>query len=192
MSTPQFNGPLSPFFSAIKTVHDHWQWFLFSGIALIILGIFAVGAATLTSFVTIFFLGALLLIGGITKLIYAFWARKWTGFFLTLLVGILYVVTGFLCLTKPVAALAALTLVIGSLFVVTGIFKIVASVVARFEQWGWILFSGIVSLILGIIVLTEWPLASLWVIGLFVGIDLIVYGWTWVLLALGARRIRRV
>lgn len=185
-------SPMSPFFSAIKTINDHWVGFLLGGIALIILGIIAAGAATLTSLVTIIFLGVVLLIGGIAKLIHAFWAREWSGFFLTLLVGILYGVTGILCLMKPIAALAAITLVIGSLFVVSGLFKIFSSIAMRFEQWGWILFSGIVSLLLGILVLSDWPLASLWVIGLFVGIDLIIQGWTWVILALGARRIKGV
>lgn len=177
-------------FSAVKSVHDHWGWFLLWGLLLTILGVFAVGASTLTSFVTIFFIGATLVVAGIVDLIYAFWARHWSGFFLTLLVGILYVVTGLLCITKPLAALAALTLVIGSLFAVTGLFKILSALCVQFEGWGWILFSGLISLLLGVLVLSEWPAGSLWIIGLFVGIDLILYGWTWIVLSLGARSLK--
>jgi uncharacterized membrane protein HdeD (DUF308 family) len=179
--------PLDPFFSTIETVKRNWAWFLALGIFLIILGFLAIGSATFTTFFSIFFMGFLLLIGGIAKIVYSFWAREWSGFFLSMLIGIFYALVGFLFLAKPIPSAAALTLLMGSLFFVSGLFKIIGSVVVRFEQWGWVLTSGIISLILGILILSEWPLASLWIIGLFVGIDLIFYGWTWVILSLGAR-----
>jgi uncharacterized membrane protein HdeD (DUF308 family) len=187
-SNPEIRDPMVPLFSTIRNIQQNWQGFLALGIILIILGFLAVGAATYTSLMTVVFLGVILLIGGIAKLVYSFWVREWSGFFLSLLIGLFYTVTGALFLAKPIAALAALTLIIGSLFVISGVFKIVAALSYRFEHWGWILFSGVISLLLGGLVLAEWPAASLWVIGLFVGIDLIFYGWTWVILALGARQ----
>ena len=183
-------GPLEPWFSAVEEVKAHWVRFLLLGLFLVALGIGAVGAATATTLVTIYFIALTLMVGGITKLIYTFWARQWNGFFLSLLGGLLYTGAGILLVAKPVQAAAALTLLIGSLFLVSGFFKIAASLIYRFEQWGWVLFSGIVSLALGALVLVEWPATSLWLIGLFVGIDLIFYGWTWVLLAIVARRSR--
>lgn len=182
------NRPTDPFLlSPFRAIRDNWGWFLGFGILLIVLGTLAVGAATFTTFVSIFLIGVLLLAGGIAKVIYSFWAKDWGGFFISLLVGLLYGVTGAIFLAKPVQAAAGLTLLIGSLFVVSGCFKIASSIVARFANWGWLLFSGIVSLILGILVLSEWPLASLWIIGLFIGIDMIIYGWTWVILSISAR-----
>src|ERR1700738_1796611 len=156
-SSPDLRDPLVPHFSTIRNIQQDWQWFLILGIILIVLGFLAIGAATYTSLVTVVFLGAILLVGGVAKLVYSFWAREWSGFFLSLLVGLLYAVTGILCLTKPIAALAALTLIIGSLFVVSGVFKIIAAFSYRFDQWGWILFSGIISFLLGGLVLAEWP-----------------------------------
>lgn len=179
--------PVGPFFSSIEKIRRHWGRFLALGIVLIFIGLLAIGSATYTTFFTIFFLGGLLLIGGIIEIIQSFWARQWAGFFLSMLVGIFYALTGIIFLTKPVPAAAALTLLIGSLFLVSGLFKIGSSVVVRFEQWGWVLFSGIISFILGVMVLTEWPAVSLWLIGLFVGIDLLFYGWTWVILSIAAR-----
>lgn len=187
MANHSSNLPLAPLFSSVAYIRDHWKRFLFLGIALIIIGFLAVAASVVTSFVTIYFIGFTLLIGGIAELIHSFWARGWSGFFLSLLMGLLSIVAGGLCLGRPVAALAALTLLIGSLFLVSGIFKIAVSAFYRFEHWGWIFFSGIISAILGGLVLAEWPAASLWVIGLFVGVDLIFYGWTWVLLAIAAK-----
>ena len=179
--------PLDPSFSRIKTLRHNWSWFLALGIFLIFLGLLAMGSATYTTFFSIFFMGFLLLIGGIVEIIYSFWTKEWSGFFLSLLIGIFYTLIGFLFLVKPVQTAAALTLLLGSLFFVSGLFKIFSSIIIRFEQWGWILASGIVSLILGILILSEWPVASLWLIGLFIGIDLLFYGWTWVILSLGAR-----
>lgn len=182
------NKPTPPFaVSPFKALRDNWAWFLAFGILLVVLGTMAIGAATLTTFISIFLIGLLLLAGGIAKVVYAFWAKDWGGFFISLLVGLLYAVTGGIFLGKPIQSAAALTLLIGSLFVVSGSFKIVSSIVARFPHWGWLLFSGIISLTLGILVLSEWPQASLWIIGLFVGIDMIIYGWTWVILSISAR-----
>jgi len=180
---------LDPSFSNIETLRRNWGWFLALGIFLILLGLLAISSATYTTFFSIFFMSFLLLFGGIAKIIYSFWAREWSGFFLSMLIGIFYTLTGFLFLAKPVPAAAALTLLMGSLFLVSGLFKIIASVIVRFEQWGWVLTSGIISLILGVLILSEWPLASLWIIGLFIGVDLVFYGWTWVILALGARNV---
>lgn len=182
------NRPTDPFLlSPLRTIRNNWGWFLGFGILLVVLGMFAVGAAAFTTILSIFIIGLVLFIGGIAKVIYSFFAKDWGGFFISLLVGLLYGITGAIFLTKPVQAAAALTLLIGSLFVVSGSFKIVSSIVARFTNWGWLLFSGIVSLVLGILVLSEWPVGSLWIIGLFVGIDMIIYGWTWVILSIAAR-----
>lgn len=178
---------LVPLFSSIEYIQRHWKRFLTIGILLVLVGTIAIGAATVTSLVTVIFIACILLVGGIAKLIYSFWARQWSGFFLSLLVGLLYTLAGALFLAKPIPALAALTLLIGSLFIVSGAFKIIVALTQRFDQWGWILFSGIIGVLLGSLVLAEWPAASLWVIGLFVGIDLIIYGWTCILLALTAK-----
>lgn len=179
---------LEPYFSSIDYVQKNWKTFLALGIVLVVVGFLAIGAATVTSFVTLLFVAITLIIAGITKLVYSFWARQWSGFFVSLLSGLLYTVIGVLFLAKPVAGLAALTLMIGCLFLVSGVFKIAVAFGSRIQQWGWILASGVISLLLGIMVLAEWPEASLWVIGLFVGIDLIFYGWTWILLALAAKQ----
>lgn len=185
------NEPTYPHFpTGFHTLKKNWGWILTLGILLVLLGTIGIAAAAYTTFITIFFLGGLMLAGGIVKLIYSFWAKNWSGFFLSLLVGILYVVAGVLLLGKPVQSAAALTLLMGWLFVVSGVFKIIAPLARHFEQWGWVVFSGIISLILGILILAEWPAASLWVIGLFVGIDLIIYGWMSIFLSIAAKNYK--
>ncbi len=174
----------------VQTFKKHWGWFLAFGILLVILGIIAAGASVYTTFLSVVLLGALLVVGGITKIGYALWLRRWTGFIPTLLVGILYVVVGGYTLYHPTASAIAITLLIAILFLISGIFRVASSLTLQFENWGWVLFSGLVSIALGSMILSEWPESGLWVLGLFVGIDLIFSGWTWIFLSLGARNLQ--
>lgn len=175
----------------LEEVRNHWGWFLASGIFLLLIGILALYSSIFTTLFTMAFLGSLLVIAGIVKIVYSFWGRDWGGFFFSLVTGLLYLVIGALVLWHPAKAAIALTLLMAILFVVSGIAKIVGSSFLRFEQWGWVLLSGIISLILGALILSEWPVSGLWVIGLFVGIDLIFLGWTWIILAFSAKRLPR-
>lgn len=165
----------------------NWIWFLILGIILIVLGIAAIGHTVYTTVASIVFLGILLLISGILQTVYSFWARKWTGFFLSLLAGVLYVVVGSLFIAKPLSGALGLTLLLGSFYVVGGSFRIIGSIMTRFDYWGWSLFSGVITLLLGILILAGWPETGLWIIGLFIGIDLIIFGWVWVVLALAVK-----
>jgi len=113
----------------------------------------------------------------------AFLARSWRGFFLFLLVAILYGVTGLLTLAHPIAVAAGLTLMLAPALMVAGTFRIIVSLAERFRSWGWVLLNGILAVLLGIMIVMEWPASSLWVLGTFVGIDLIANGITWSVLA---------
>ena len=175
------------YFYDLKYLRDNWGWFCLLGILLIILGTLSIGYSTITTELSVMFFGSLLLIGGVAQLIYAFWTREWSGFFLSLLAGILYTVTGFLLLAHPTAGALSLTLLLAAFYMVGGIFRIVGSLMMRFEQWGWALFSGIIKFVLGFLIWSGWPQTGLWVFGLFIGIDLIFYGWFWVLLSLSSR-----
>lgn len=175
-------------FSDLEALRKQWKWFLIMGIVMIILGFLAIGAATTVTLVSMVMLGALLLTGGIIQIGYAFWARQWSGFFFSLLAGIVYTVTGLLLLVHPTAGALSLTLLLAAFYIIGGIFRIVGSLMMQFEQWGWALFSGIIKLILGGLILAGWPVTGLWIFGLFIGIDLIFYGWFWVLLSLTAKR----
>ena len=76
----------------------------------------------------------------------------------------------------------------GFFYMVGGLFRVIASCMARFEQWGWALFSGVIKFALGFLILQGWPATGLWVIGLFIGIDLVFFGWFWIVLAITARK----
>jgi uncharacterized membrane protein HdeD (DUF308 family) len=90
-------------------------------------------------------------------------------------------VVGAMVFMHPAAGALGLTLLLASLFLVGGIFRMGAAVVLRFPRWGWAVVSGIINVALGFIVLSGWPLTSLWVIGTFVAIELVFRGWAWIM-----------
>jgi uncharacterized membrane protein HdeD (DUF308 family) len=127
--------------------------------------------------------------GGILQAIHAFACKKWSGFFIDLLTGLLYIVVGFMCVANPGATAVALTLLIAMFLMFGGIFRIVIALIMRHQHWGWLLLHGAINLLLGILIWRQWPLSGLWVIGLFVGIDMIINGWSLVMLGLTAKNL---
>ncbi len=126
---------------------------------------------------------------GILELVYSFWQRHWGGFFLHLLNGILAGVVGVILIGNPAASALFLTLMLAMFFMAAGLFRIITSLAMRFPSWGWRLFNGSITLLLGILLWAQWPLSGLWAIGMFIGVDLIFSGWASVMLALAARSL---
>lgn len=180
--------PLSGGFEALRS---RWGWFFALGIALIVVGTMAIGSSFFATLATVIAFGTLLLIAGGMQIVGAFSTRKWSGFFVELLTGIFYLVLGMLTLAHPLGAAAGITLMIAAFLLVGGMLRIVVAVAERFESWGWVLLNGAVAVLLGIFIWRQWPLTGLWVIGLFVGIEMVFCGWSWVMLALAARRLPR-
>ncbi|MCE5315216.1 MAG: HdeD family acid-resistance protein [Armatimonadota bacterium] len=174
----------------METVHEGGDWWFYVtlGVLMIALGILAIGVPFVTTLALAYVLGLIVLVSGIAVCIHAFKTRSVGGFVLKLVTGIVYIAAGIFLLAYPLAGTVALTLVLAIFWTVAGIVKIIRAISERHEpNWGWTLFNGIVTLILGLIVWSMWPTASLWVLGLFVGIDLIIAGWTVVALAFAAR-----
>lgn len=178
-------------FHEIDDVREQWGWFLALGIAFIVLGMAVMGASYYTTIFSMILLGAFLVGGGILQIVHGSLARKWSGFFLSLLLGILYLAAGAICIFQPAAAAITITLWIAVFCFIVGLFRMIASLVIRFRDWGWVFFNGLITFILGGMIYSSWPISGLWVIGLFIGIDMILAGWTWVVLALSARRFVR-
>ncbi len=189
MSTP---GPqIAPGFirHELESLRHEWYWFLLLGILLIVAGTLAIGYDVLATELFVKFFGILLVVGGAAQIVSSFWAGRWSGFLLSLLAGILYVVVGGELAARPGIGAEALTLLLGSFFLVGGIFRVVASMTLRLHHWGWLMLNGVITSLLGLLVLAEWPESGLFVIGLFVGIDMLFNGWTWVMLSFGLRSL---
>jgi uncharacterized membrane protein HdeD (DUF308 family) len=166
-----------------------WGWYLVFGIVLIVLGTIALGSALLMTIASVLFFGWILIVGGVMEVVHAFWHKRWGGFFLDLLTGILYVVAGWMMVTNPGGSAVLLTLLIAMFLVFEGVFRIVAALAVRYPHWGWLLLNGIISLLLGLMIWRQWPYSGLWVIGLFVGIEMLLNGWSLVMLSLAGRNL---
>ncbi|WP_426752167.1 HdeD family acid-resistance protein [Myxococcus sp. Y35] len=160
------------------------------GLLMTILGIVALGAAFFTSLVSAILFGALLAGAGIMEVISAFRERKSGGpFWLYLLSGILSVVVGLFILVYPAAGLGAMTLLLAGYFFASGLFHTITSVMDRYARWGWDFFYGAVSIVLGIIIMRQWPISAVWLVGTLVGIGIFFRG---IALMAGALTVRRV
>jgi uncharacterized membrane protein HdeD (DUF308 family) len=131
--------------------------------------------------------GWFLIVTGVMEVVSAVWARRWTGFFLHLLAGILDGIIGLLIVTHPGAALLGLTLLLAAFFMVGGVYRLITALMLQLPNWGWAALGGFVTLLLGILLWVEWPWSAFWFIGLCVGIEMLFRGWAWVMLALTIR-----
>jgi uncharacterized membrane protein HdeD (DUF308 family) len=180
---------MDPFVEAVHELRRHWFWFFLLGVLLIVLGMVALSSEVFVALIAMVFYGCLLITAGLFQGVAAFWGRRWHGFFMHLLAAALDLVVGFMLVTRPEAAATALTLLLAIYFMVGGLFRIISAVAIRQPQWGWSLLAGVVTLGLGLAIFNSWPDSGPWVIGLFIGIDMIFHGWSWVMLALAARRL---
>jgi uncharacterized membrane protein HdeD (DUF308 family) len=166
---------------------NNWGWFLAFGIALVLLGILAIARSVAATVVSMLFFGWLLLIAAGIEIAQAIMVGKWAGLFQHWLSAVLFGVLGALIIWRPLVTAEILTLLMGSFFVVAGLFQLITPFVVSLPEWGWHALNGVITLVLGILVLAQWPVSGLWVIGLFLGIELIFYGGAWIALALRLR-----
>ncbi len=166
----------------LEHLQDDWKWFTTLGMVLIILGIIAVIYCFFASQAAVVLFGILILAGGIAQIISAFWAGKWNGFLLNLLIGIIYVVAGLFMVDDHQQAVLVLSALLAAFFIVGGIIRIIAALSMQFAGWGWALLSGVIALLLGVLIYKGWPYTGAMIIGLYIGIEMIFNGWYWVML----------
>ena len=186
--TPSILMPTMPTLFGDRTnLRTVWWLTLALGVISVIIGTLAISSVFVATMASVLVLGWLLLIEGVSSMIYAVWVRNWRGSALYLVASVLYFMVGLFMLEDPVRAAAVLTLIMSAAFFTGGLLRIIFSLVERFHGWPWVMFNGVVNVILGVLIFREWPASSVWVIGLFVGIDLLLHGWSWIFLALSTR-----
>jgi len=167
----------------------HWGWLLAFAIVQIVAGSLAISTPPLASLVAVAVFGALMLTAAIFQIVHALRVRKWPGFALHLLGGLLYAAAGVLALIYPFPGMLALTLFLAGLLLAEGILRIVLARKVRQQQgWGWFLAGGIASVVLGALLMIGWPGTALWALGLMLGVNLVFNGATSAALALACRK----
>ena len=174
MSNNQFT--YNPLLAGLDEIRSSWGWFVALGIMLVVAGAICLLGSVAATFATVFVVGWLLLFSGVVALVHAFSIRTGSGFFLYFLTALLRGFTGYLLIRYPGSGAVALTLLLASLFIVGGSFRGVGAATLQFPRWGWSLFSGIVSVALGILLLAQMPVSAMWFIGFAVGVDMFLDG----------------
>ncbi len=178
--------------AGLEKVRARWGWFVAFGIALIVLGVVAWIEVVAVTLVSVVFIGAAMLVGGVLQVGHAFMTKGWGGFFLHLAGGVLYVVGGFLIMDEPVTGSVVITLMLAAVMVVGGILRIVIALRHR-ELRGWWLgvLGGIVTFALGVLLYVTLPWSGLWVLGTLVAVELVMVGATWLQFGLLLRKHAR-
>jgi len=174
----------------VQFSHDlaqYWGWFLALGVALLALGVAAVARTVTTTVASMLFFGWLLVFAGAIEGVQAVAVGHWAGFFQHVFAAVLFLVAGFIMVFRPVITAEVLTLFMALFFLVGGLFQLVGALWVGLPGWGWSAADGVITFVLGLLILARWPASGLWVIGLFIGIDLIFYGAAWIAIALGLR-----
>ena len=183
-------GNVAPFDkSSIETLRAKWGWIVALGVIYAVAGFVALGSVLIATAATVFVVGIMMLIAGVAEVINAFQVKTWGKFLFWLLLGALYMLAGFATFQNPLLAAAFLTLLLGGVLVVSGIMRIVlAFSMKEGTSWLWVAASGIVTLLLGLIILNHWPVSSLYILGLFLGFDLVFAGASWIGVGLSLRK----
>lgn len=180
----------APLLVGLDEIRSRWGWYLIFGVILLALGVAAIADAFAASVASISFIGWLVIFSGLVQAILAFRVRNWSGFFLHLLGGVLEIVIGVLVVGAPVSAALGLTLLLAVYLLVGGLFRMIAALLLRFPGSGWAALGGLVSFLLGLALWRQWPMSGLWFIGTCVGVSLILHGASWIVFALGLRKLR--
>ncbi|MFH0958073.1 MAG: DUF308 domain-containing protein [Pseudomonadota bacterium] len=170
-------------------LRDNWGWLFGLGVFFLILGFIGLGRLFTLSVAGTLFFGILIIVGGIAQLVEALKCKGWKGVAYHVLIAVLYIVGGFFVIQEPLAAKLLLTWILGAVLVFVGIVRGAMAFQMR-SSGGWFvpLLGAIISIILGAVILVQWPLSGLFVIGLFIAVELITNGWSYIFIALAARK----
>lgn len=171
------------------TIHTHWKLFLVQGIVMMVLGFLAVAEPNVATLAVTLFVGWLFLIAGVFRAALAWHSRQMPGFAWAMLTALLSIALGLILILRPLAGVLTLTMVLVAFFIVEGIASILGAIQHRqhLRSWVWVLFSGIVDLLLAYLIWAGWPSSADWAIGLLVGINMLFFGLSLVMTALAAR-----
>jgi uncharacterized membrane protein HdeD (DUF308 family) len=177
--------------AAAAALREHWVLFLVEGVVLLVLGATAVVLPPIATLAVTILFGWLFLVSGVVGLFTSFWMRHAPGFWWSLLSAALGIVVGAMLLGSPLVGALSLTLVLIAFFLIEGVVSIMFALDHKRElsgQWGWMLMSGVIDLVLAVMIFAGLPSTASWAVGLLVGINMIFGGTALIAMALHARK----
>jgi len=171
-----------------RFAQKNWGWILALGFLQVMLGFIALTFVGLTTLISVVYLGALFMVSGFAEVWVGIQRRQDGQWGAHLFFGILYIVGGALIMWNPVGNAVFLTALIAMILLVSGLVGIVGNITERGSYWLWFAFLGVVSVFLGLSILRTPLESSIWLIGTFVGVDMLLKGFTLMNIAWAARR----
>jgi len=182
LGSPQGDSELAP----LRTKSG---WIIALGVVYVIAGFVAPGSIVIATVASVLIVGVMMIVAGVAELINAFQIKSWGKFLIWALLGVLYMVAGFVTFENPLLAAVVLTLMLGASLVASGIIRVIIGFSMKRETpWMWVALSGAITLLLGLLILARWPINSVYILGLFLGIDLIMAGTGWIWFGSGLRQ----
>lgn len=174
----------------IETLRSRRGWFIVLGLALIALGVIAFANLYVATVATVYYVGILMIAGAVAQMVMAFGVKGWTRAIFLIGTAILYGLAGLFAFMDPLLASTIITLLLAAMLIASGIVRIVLAMRERPRKgWGWVLTTGILSIIVALVVMAGWPVDSLWILGLFLSVDLISQGLGWLFVGIGLGRV---
>jgi uncharacterized membrane protein HdeD (DUF308 family) len=184
LGNPQSHSDMAP-------LRAKWGWIVALGVVYVLAGLVALGSVVMATVASVFLVGVMMIVAGVAEVFSAFQVKSWGKFLLWALLGVLYIVAGFVTFENPLLAAALLTLILGASLMASGVMRIILAFgMKRQSPWIWVMLSGVITLLLGLLILAHWPVSSLYILGVFLGIDLVIAGAAWIGLGFGLRRAR--
>ena len=180
---------------AVERLREKWAAITAFGVLLVVLGVAALFFSLIATIVTVTLNGVLFLIAGAAEIGIGMHSREWGRFFLWVIGGLVYIAAGILCIVNPVLASAALTLLLGAGLIAAGVVRAFLAFQLPADHPRILVFlAAAVTILLGLIIVTHWPLDSVYVLGTLLGVDLLFHGVGWVSFGAGlhAARMRAV
>jgi uncharacterized membrane protein HdeD (DUF308 family) len=179
------SAPQEAVFGELK---QKWGWLMALGILFIVLGTLGLWMSFAMTLATVIMFGALLVVGGVFQLLNAYQLKGWKGVLWHVLIALLYIAAGIVIFADPGFASLGLTMALAWILVAVGLLRILMAFQLRpVNGWAGPLVAGLISIVLGTMIMAPWPASGSWLIGLFVSIEMIVNGWLSVFVALAAR-----
>lgn len=174
----------------VAPLRAKWGWIVALGFVYVVAGFVALGSIVMATVASVFVVGVMMIVAGVAELFNAFQVKSWGKFLIWGLLGVLYIVAGFVTFENPLFAAVLLTLILGASLVASGVVRIfLAFNMKREMPWIWVALSGVITLLVGLVILAHWPVNSVYILGLFLGIDLIMAGAGWIGLGFGLHRV---
>jgi uncharacterized membrane protein HdeD (DUF308 family) len=176
-----FRSPSAPSLEeAVERLRQRWGWLVAFGTLASLLGFLALALTTYATVFAVYMIAFFMILVGGTEIVLGVNSHVWSSRLLLVLLGLFYVVAGAFALANPLTGAAAFTLLLGASLLATGLVRVYFGFKLPHGPIGFVVFAGLITTLLGLLILFGWPENSPFILGIFLGVDLLFYDGSWI------------